>query len=72
MAANAGANSVSKEQLPLSKSEALALLYLQKQDLTGVTPEELVNRFVETHDAIKKEFNRQKEIRTRWLNPLPM
>lgn len=57
---------------PLNKYEALALLYLQKQDLEDCTPEDLAGRFMETHDKIVKEFSRQTEVRKRRLNPLPL
>lgn len=57
---------------PLGKYEALAILYLQKQDLNGVTPEELVGRYIEAHSRITKEFAHQKEVRKRRLNPLPL
>lgn len=61
-----------KDALPLNKYEALAILYLQKQELDGCTPEEIVGRYIEAQDRIVKEFNRQKEIRKRRLNPLPL
>ncbi len=58
---------------PLGTYEALALLCLQKQrDLDDCTPEEIVGRFIETHDRIVKEFGRQQEARKRRLNPLPL
>lgn len=62
----------STETLPLNKYEALAILYLEKQDLNGNSPEEVVGKFMEAHDRIKKEFTRQKEARKRRLNPLPL
>lgn len=61
-----------KDTSPVNKYEALAILYLQKQDLTGCTPEEVVGKFIETQDKIIKEFSRQKEARKRRLNPLPL
>lgn len=60
------------DTLPVNKYEALALLYLEKQDLDGNSPEEVVGKFIETHDRIKKEFTRQREARKRRLNPLPL
>jgi hypothetical protein len=58
---------------PLNKYEALAILYLQKQqDLNNVSPEEIVGRYIEAHDRIRKEFIHQKEVRKRRLNPLPL
>lgn len=61
-----------KDATPLNKYEALAILYLQKQDLNGSSPEEIVGRYIEAQDRIVKEFARQKEIRKRRLNPLPL
>ncbi|SHH58804.1 hypothetical protein SAMN02745823_00386 [Sporobacter termitidis DSM 10068] len=60
------------ENEPLNKYEALTILYLQKQELTGMSPEEVVGRYIEVHDRIKKEFAHQKEVRRRRLNPLPL
>jgi hypothetical protein len=57
---------------PLNKFEALALLYLQKQDLDGCSPEEIVSRYIEAHDRVIKEFARQQQVRKRRLNPLPL
>lgn len=65
-------DNASKESEPLNKYEALAILYLQKQDLDGATPEEIVGKFIEAHDRVKKEFAHQKEARKRRLNPLPL
>jgi hypothetical protein len=61
-----------KDATPLNKYEALAILFLQKQELDGCSPEEIVGRYIETQDRIIKEFSRQKEIRKRRLNPLPL
>ena len=63
---------VSKEEEPLNVYEALAILYLQKQGLDGASPEEIVGRFIEAQERIKKEFAHQKEVRKRRLNPLPL
>jgi hypothetical protein len=57
---------------PVTKYDALTILYLQKQDLNGVSPEEVVGRYIEAHGRIKKEFARQKEARRRRINPLPL
>jgi hypothetical protein len=56
----------------LNKYEALAILYLEKQGIDGVSPEELVTRFLETQDRIIREFNRQTDSRSRRLNPMPL
>lgn len=57
---------------PFNKYEALAILYLQKQEMSGMSPEEVVGKYIEVHDRIKKEFAHQKEVRRRRLNPLPL
>jgi hypothetical protein len=61
-----------KDAPPLNKYEALAILYLQKQDLDGCSPEEVVGRYIEAQNKIIKEFARQNEIRKRRLNPMPL
>jgi hypothetical protein len=61
-----------KTSAPFDKYEALTILYLQKQDLDGCSPEEIVGRYIEAQDRIMKEFARQNEIRKRRLNPLPL
>lgn len=60
------------ESAPLNKYDALSILYLQNQELSGLTPEEIVGKYVETHDRIVNEFSRQREVRKRRLNPLPL
>jgi ABC-type proline/glycine betaine transport system substrate-binding protein len=57
---------------PLNKCEALAILYLEKQDIEGCTPEEVVTRFIDTHDRIVKAFENQEKAKKRRLNPLPL
>ena len=56
----------------LNKYEALTILYLEKQGISGLSPEDLVSRFVETHDRIVREFDRQADIRKRRINPMPL
>lgn len=52
---------------PHNKVEALAMLYLQNQDLSKVTPEELLNLYVDTYEEIKnadlarKKANKEKQ-----------
>jgi hypothetical protein len=41
---------------PARKTEALAMLYLQKQDLAGISPSELVDKYEEVLDEIKERF----------------
>ena len=39
---------------PNTKYEALTLLYLQNQDLSGITPEDLLKKYNEVHSQITK------------------
>lgn len=41
---------------PSRKNEALTMLYLQKQDLTGLSPRELANKYEEVYQEIKEQF----------------
>ena len=38
---------------PDNKYEALAMLYIQCQDLSGLTPEQLFDMYQETYDKIR-------------------
>ncbi len=38
--------------------EALTMLYLEKQDLSEITPEELVEKYLRVKDAINDAINR--------------
>ena len=44
---------------PDSKIEALAMLYLQSQDLSGLTPEEILDKYDDAYQKIKAH-NREK------------
>ena len=39
---------------PKNADEALALLYLQNQDLSGLTPEELYDQYKDSYDRIRQ------------------
>lgn len=58
----------SLKTFPENSTDALTMLYLERQDLTGKTPEELVELYWETHCRVK---NATKEIRAKetkkWL-----
>lgn len=41
---------------PENRIDALAILYLQNQDLSGKTPEEIADMYNEAWDRISKEF----------------
>lgn len=45
---------------PHSKVEALTMLYLQNQDLSNVTPEELLTLYSETYQKIFEADNARK------------
>lgn len=38
---------------PSNECEALAMLYVQNQDLTDVTPEELLDKYQDAYEKIK-------------------
>lgn len=44
---------------PDGKLEALAMLYLQNQDLSGLTPEALLDKYDDTYEKLKA-YNREK------------
>lgn len=44
---------------PSAKHEVLAMLYLQEQNLSGKTPEEIARLYQEAEDAIHTYFNQQ-------------
>ena len=48
------ANEVRLSTFPSDKYEALALLYIQQQDLSKLSPEEIYDKYVETKDKIRK------------------
>ena len=45
-------NDVTLRTFPRNEFEALAMLYIQNQDLSGVTPEELLEKYQETYNQI--------------------
>lgn len=46
-------------EFPNSKREALTMLYLQSQDLSGLTPEDFVDKYNETYKKISKHCGSQ-------------
>lgn len=59
------ANDVNLKVFPTDKYEALTMLFLQNQDLSGKTPEEIADMCEESWDRIFEEFGvlakKQKE-----------
>lgn len=51
---------------PKNKLEALALLYLQNQDLSGISPEELLNKYEETYEKLHEQDKRNKNAKNSW------
>lgn len=47
---------VNLSTFPSSRVSALAMLYLQNQDLSNVTPEEIVDKYNEAYARIKARF----------------
>lgn len=45
---------------PAAVKEALAILYLQKQDLSNASPEDLAKLYLETYSCISSAFNAAK------------
>jgi len=48
-------NEVRLSSFPSNKTEALTMLYLQNQDLTGYSPEELVSKYLDTYKRIHQQ-----------------
>lgn len=42
---------------PNNKQSALTMLYLQNQDLSNLSPEELLDKYDEVYDKLKKYSN---------------
>lgn len=53
-------NKIELSTFPTGKVSALTMLYLEKQDLSNVTPEELVDKYQEVYERINNRF---REIR---------
>ena len=45
---------------PSNKTEALTILFLQKQDLSEITPEQLVEKYEEVHKQISNVQNKNR------------
>lgn len=58
---------VTLRTFPDNDIEALAMLYLQNQDLSDVTPEELLDKYQDAYERIKarKKQNREAQ-RQNW------
>lgn len=47
------ADNTSFEAFPANKFEALAMLYLQQQNLSGLTPEQLLDKYQDVYSKIR-------------------
>lgn len=53
-------DNVELNTFPASKLEALALLYIQKQDLSGITPEQLLDMYEDAYKKMKARDDSNK------------
>lgn len=51
---------------PHSEVEALAMLYVQNQDLSGVTPEELLDKYQDAYEKIKAHRREKRDAHRDW------
>jgi hypothetical protein len=49
------------DTFPSSKFEALTMLYLQNQDLSSFSPEDLVIKYKETYERIRQQFTVERK-----------
>lgn len=56
---------ISRSYFPKNREEALAMLYLQNQDLKDKSPEEIQTMYFEAYYAIKRDFS--YKLRTDWF-----
>lgn len=54
------ANEVRLSKFPSNEYEALALLYIQQQDLSNLSPEEIYDKYKETEDKIRKHAHKKR------------
>ncbi|MEK4578248.1 hypothetical protein [Bacillus sp. FSL R12-0074] len=50
------ANNVNLNTFPSNKVQALTMLYLQNQDLTGKSPSEIVDLYITTSKEVSESF----------------
>lgn len=49
------------KSFPKNRYEALAMLYLENQDLSNLTPEQLFDKYIEVYEAIKDHSNKNRK-----------
>lgn len=57
---------ISVQQFPSSELEAIALLYVQNQDLSGKTPTEMINLYYEAYYEILGDYARKRN--AKWFS----
>jgi len=55
------ANDIRLDSFPSNMMEGLTMLYLQNQDLTNVTPEDLTKLYWETYYRIRAAYSEHKD-----------
>jgi hypothetical protein len=50
-------DNVELKTFPSSRNEALTMLYLQKYDLSNLSPEELVDKYLDVYQQVNKRFS---------------
>ncbi len=63
MSTSSSGGNVSFNSFPATKKEFLAALYVQSQNLSGATPEEIVSMYDDAYEKVDAEFNRLREER---------
>lgn len=61
-------NDIKLNAFPSNRAEALALLYLKAQDLTGKSPSEIQTMYFEAYYEIKRDYHKKHE--SGWLKGL--
>lgn len=62
-------NDVNLHTFPKHEYEALAILYIQNQDLSGLTPEEIYDKYKDACNKIKEQYKAKcKEARLNKVN----
>lgn len=54
---------ITLKSFPENKLEALAMLYVQTQDLSGLTPEQLLDKYQEAYDKIRVHYRETRDER---------
>lgn len=58
-------NEVNLRTFPATKSESLTMLYLQNQDLSKLTPQELVDKYDEVNKLVRKQISSKNSVQVK-------